>query len=115
MPKSKSLESLRARWLTTDPRRWQMGVSILCPGHMGLDHRIEFWFLVPMDGYLPASERGLVLRSGDTLEDLTLAPLGGDAWGDPLWVPGHWRGWIVDGRVYDYRGPTLAPPTSGAA
>lgn len=103
---STQLLSLRPRWLHTDePLRYQMGVSFICPRHPhdGLpEHRLEMWFINPLDGEKPAAKDGLVFWREGMLDTLCLEPAPASGrWSHPLSVPGHWRGWVMQGRVYD--------------
>lgn len=85
-----------------------MGVSFLCPGHVGTDHRLELWFLNPADGEHPLPSWAMAAREvprvyrryGHALDELTLT-IPGDQMGNPIDVPGHWRGWVYDGEVWD--------------
>jgi hypothetical protein len=82
-----------------------MGFDMDCPGHNG-QHRLEFWFDNPVDGGRPLTltqltNRGVRLyhRLGIDWGHLTIYSQ--SAHEDPLEVPGHWRGWVVEGTVWD--------------
>lgn len=107
VPKSVALKTFSPRWLAF-PGRSRMGLSIECPTHR--DHRLAFWFEQPLDGGLPL-EPAQMTQDGarmlyraitvDGFDGLTVAPPGRDF--DALEHPGHWRGWIIDGRVWSSR------------
>ena len=106
------LIDLRPQWVATGAKhRYGMGLSMECPRHRsgadGDGHRLVFWFQNPMDGEPPAPPGVVdhelypwrVYRLGASLERLTLHPVGGS---DPsLNVYQHWRGYLVDGVIYD--------------
>lgn len=86
--------------------RFGMGVSFRCPGHLSADHRIELYFLNPMDGYAPKPLPTLYYRTGQCFEDLTLsAGISVVREGRPvheiLSVEGHWDGYVHGGMVID--------------
>lgn len=108
------LLELRPMWLHTDERellatgsRFQMGVSILCPGHPWADHRLTLWFLNPLDGGTPLRGVPLYFVSGSDFESLTLTsglvvvPPQKQPMAEFIWVDGHWAGYIFDGYVID--------------
>jgi len=102
------IEELRPRWLVADdsPRRWQMGVAILCPGHLGLTHDLEFWFLNPGDGGPPSPLTQLYFRAGSELHHLTLASGymldgGKRAMVERIDIEHHWCGFFFDGWLID--------------
>lgn len=100
-----NLEQLDASFVSVDERR--VAVQFRCPGCQR--ERIVIPFANPPDGG-PASpdmnRRGVLwLRTGETLETLTLSPSvdfshvngSGDA-GNP-WRECRWHGWIQNGKA----------------
>lgn len=92
------------------PTRKGVGITIRCPREDEPEHlsdfgrhRISLWFTKPDDDGPPVSAESLWLHIG-TLEDpphfSVYAPHG-----DPLNVEGHWRGWIIEGVVFNASGP----------
>jgi hypothetical protein len=87
-----------------------MGVSIRCPRekepahHEALgDHRLELWFSHPDDGFDPNHDKAPYLFShmGSLHDEMTIYPAR-RTWPEHLIdYPGHWRGYIVEGIVYD--------------
>ena len=108
--KRRLLIEFRPEWLSTGGTRYGMGVRLLCPGHIHANHHVEFWFQNPLDGEgsLPASEilqrqvRTLYHRLGSRLDNLTILPPG-DGSVLTLEAPGHWRGYIAEGMLWDSR------------
>lgn len=102
MPLGTSIEAFRPEWLSEGDRlRYQMGVSWTCPTH-GEPCRLEAWFVNPADGDPPLVGRRLFWRLGAMLTELTVVPVGDDM-ERPLVFPGHWTGWITEGRIYSPR------------
>jgi hypothetical protein len=88
-----------------------MGVEFNCPSHPpegDTDHRLRLWFANPTDGdeHIALDELEaemyprLLYRTGHRLENITLTPVGGHA-GDVISVPGHWKGYVLEGEVFD--------------
>lgn len=92
------LGELGAGWIDAADREG-LGVRLLCPGHQR-SHLVCVWFDNPCDGGDPAEHPRLHHRQGDELEALTVTSLNGSS---EVVIPGHWRGWIVEGRLYTSR------------
>lgn len=102
------LEELSPRYMTV-PKRKGVGISMRCPREKEPqhltdfgEHRISLWFARPDDEGEPITSEGLWLHLG-ALEDprhfSIYAPHG-----DPVSVSNHWRGWIIEGIVFDASG-----------
>lgn len=68
------LNRLKPEWLATNPRRLGMGIRFDCP-MAGHNHRIEVWFINPIDGDdCVTMAEGVELKSRDrlTFEDLCI-------------------------------------------
>lgn len=100
------LEALRPVYVGLNGRA-RLGVSMLCPRsdivkeHAAEgEHFITLWFRNPDDGVEgPDDVAPLCLRQG-VLEDLPHFTV----WrqdGNPVLVPGHWSGYIIEGDVWD--------------
>lgn len=96
------LTDYRPTWLAIDGRE-RLGLELDCPGPMH-SHRIRIWLANPDQG-APASalERDgepVFWFLGDDLAELTIMRPHGSA-EEPINIPGHFRGWIVDGLVVE--------------
>lgn len=107
---NRALSELRPEWLSAGGIRYQMGVEFDCPRHPPKEdasHRVRLWFDNPGDGESPAPASVVdgelyprrVYRTGHSLESLTLTPSGSPD--TPIDIYMHWRGYCVEGRVYD--------------
>lgn len=88
-------------------------MSFLCPGHLGLDHRLSLYFLNPGDGYGAAEHQPAKLlywRQGALLGDLTVELAYGGT--GLLIFPGHWAGRIIEGFV-ETEGEWNGPESGG--
>jgi hypothetical protein len=98
MPRSIPILELDPRWLER-PGRYGVGISMQCPRHRG-DCRLSFYFARPYDGFPPIQGVRLHHHLRGGLQELTLYGLGHDHVID---VPGHWTGYIYEGRVFTVR------------
>lgn len=104
------LIDLDPRWTVEVAERQGMGITFDCPHCQGNAPediaRLGVWFVNPIDGGSPASEktreftsngvRGLMplwTRTGDTFETLTLTP------SINAEISGHWHGYITNGET----------------
>jgi hypothetical protein len=103
------LVQLRPKYIATEPGRYGMGISIRCPreeepDHRSAwdgDHRLEFWFSHPDDGFGPNHDRELFNHMGSLNDLLTVYPSRLVYPEYLITVPLHWRGYIIEGVVYD--------------
>jgi hypothetical protein len=109
------LIKLLPEWLTDGTRpeghkvvgtRFGMGVRLLCPGHSSENHRINLWFLNPIDGGPPRPAHALYYRTGECFEELTLhagetVVRRGEVLHEAISVASHWVGYIHGGYVID--------------
>jgi hypothetical protein len=101
MPRGTSIEAYRPEWLSAGERhRYQMGMAFTCPTH-GEPCRLEVWFANPADGDGPIHGKPLYWRYGAMLIELTVSTSPSSQFERALTFPGHWIGWIAEGRVYD--------------
>lgn len=109
------LVDLEPEWLGDDTpgpgllvagSRFGLGVSFLCPGHMSADHRLELWFINPIDLLAPRTLPVLYYRTGCEFEDLTLSQgvavvRLGQPVHEAISIEGHWVGYVHGGFVID--------------
>ena len=97
----RALAELRPQWLYDDTtKRYGMGLSFDCPIHPGPAHRLEFWFLRPMDGFEADKHPRLYDYYGRGFDELTVwtaRPAREQrVWADEC----GWSGYILDGYVF---------------
>lgn len=119
----RELGDFHPKYLASSRDRYGEGVEIDCPGHSGLlappgasgpgyftDEttgrcRLQFWFSNPDDGEPPDPRHSPfyihVYRVGPMpFASLSMWPDGKGA-ARRIDVPGHWRGYVIDGVVWD--------------
>lgn len=88
------LIDLDACFVTRGDNR-SIGVTCLCP--CGCEHRLYVPFSNPIGGGLRDDGRHYWIRTGETLETLTLTP----SIQRHFPCPKSWHGWIRDGEIVD--------------
>lgn len=87
----------RPEWIDSPPPRGRVGFTFGCPRHPN-NHRIALWFENPGDHGEPVRARRLYWRQGSSFDSLTVFGLDEE---QAINVPGHWRGWLVEGLLFE--------------
>lgn len=86
-----NLLQFNPRWVRDNPYRLGMGLSFTCP-HCST--RIVIWFSNPIDDGERFDESSAYFeRKGNKFEELTITPV--------INSPGHWRGKIINGKLFE--------------